>query len=92
MRVTQSMLTNNNMKYISNSYKDLQRLSDQITTGKKITRPSDDPVIAMKGMRYRTQVSEIKQYQRNLNEGYNWMENADTALDSSNQILKKLEN
>lgn len=35
MRVTQSMLTNNNLKYISNSYSDLQRLSDQITTGKK---------------------------------------------------------
>jgi flagellar hook-associated protein 3 FlgL len=90
MRVTQSMLTNNNLKYISNSYKDLQRLSDQITTGKKITKPSDDPVVAMKGMRYRTQVSEIKQYQRNLNEGYNWMENADTALDSANQILQKI--
>ncbi|KLV17828.1 MULTISPECIES: flagellar hook-associated protein FlgL [Niallia] len=90
MRVTQSMLTNNNLKYISNSYSDLQRLSDQITTGKKITKPSDDPVVAMKGMRYRTQVAEIKQYQRNLNEGYNWMENADTALDSANQILQKI--
>lgn len=44
----------------------------------------------MKGMRYRTQVAEIKQYQRNLNEGYNWMENADTALDSANQILQKI--
>ncbi|WP_400243403.1 flagellar hook-associated protein FlgL [Niallia sp. JL1B1071] len=90
MRVTQSMLTNNNLKYISNSYSDLQKLSDQITTGKKITKPSDDPVVAMKGMRYRTQVAEIEQYQRNLNEGYNWMENADTTLDSANQILQKI--
>lgn len=90
MRVTQSMLTNNNLKYISNSYSDLQKLSDQITTGKKITKPSDDPVVAMKGMRYRTQVAEIEQYQRNLNEGYNWMENADTSLDSANQILQKV--
>jgi flagellar hook-associated protein 3 FlgL len=90
MRVTQSMLTNNNLKYISNSYSDLQKLSDQITTGKKITKPSDDPVVAMKGMRYRTQVAEIEQYQRNLNEGYNWMENADTSLDSANQILQKI--
>jgi flagellar hook-associated protein 3 FlgL len=90
MRVTQSMLTNNNLKYISNSYSDLQKLSDQITTGKKITKPSDDPVVAMKGMRYRTQVAEIEQYQRNLNEGYNWMENADSTLDSANQILQRI--
>ncbi|MGP7818534.1 flagellar hook-associated protein FlgL [Niallia sp. 01092] len=89
MRVTQSMLSNNNIKYISQSYSELQRLSDQITTGKKITKPSEDPVVAMKGMRYRTEVVEVEQYQRNLNEGYNWMENADSTLDEATKILQR---
>lgn len=90
MRVTQSMLSRNNLNYISQNYRNLSKIYDQVMTGKKITKPSQDPVIAMKGMRYRTQVTEIKQFQRNLNEGFNWMENADSALDETNQVLQRI--
>lgn len=90
MRVTQSMLSNSNLKYISQNYNNLAKLQDQITTGKKITRPSDDPVIAMKGMRYRSQAVEVEQFRRNLNEGFNWMDNADSALDETNQVLQRV--
>lgn len=90
MRVTQSMLSNSNLRYISQSYNRFGKLQDQLNTGKKITRPSDDPVIAMKGMRYRSQVVEIDQYRRNLNEGFNWMDNSDSALDETNQVLHRV--
>lgn len=90
MRVTQSMLTNNNLKYISQNYNRLGSLMDQLNTGKKITRPSDDPVVAMKGMRYRSQVVEVDQFRRNLNEGFNWLENSDSALDETGQVLHRV--
>lgn len=90
MRVTQSMLSNSNLKYISQNYNQLARLQDQLITGKKITRPSDDPVIAMKGMRYRTDLVEVDQFRRNLNEGFNWMDNADSALDETNLVLQRI--
>lgn len=90
MRVTQSMLTNNNLKYISQNYDRLGKIQDQIMSGKKITRPSDDPVVAMKGMRYRSQVVEVDQFMRNLNEGFNWMDNADAALDETTQVLHRI--
>lgn len=63
---------------------------DQLNTGKKITKPSDNPVIAMKGMRYRTEVREVEQYQRNLTEGYTWMDNADAALSETNKVLQRI--
>ena len=50
MRVTQSMLSNNMLRNLSTSYNQMGKLQDQITTGKKVNRPSDDPVVAMKGM------------------------------------------
>ena len=50
LRVTQGMLTNNSVKYLSQSYNRLSQLSDQMTSGKKISKPSDDPVVAMNGM------------------------------------------
>lgn len=90
MRVTQSMLSNSNLKYISQNYNRLGSLMDQLNTGKKITKPSDDPVIAMKGMRYRSQVVEVDQFRRNLNEGFNWLENSDSALDETSQVLHRM--
>ncbi|OEH92200.1 flagellar hook-associated protein FlgL [Bacillus solimangrovi] len=90
MRVTQSMLTNSNLTYISNNYERLGKVQDQLNTGKKITKPSDDPVVAMKGMRYRSEVVEIEQFQRNLTEGYSWMDNADQALGEAGDILNRV--
>jgi flagellar hook-associated protein 3 FlgL len=90
MRVTQSMLTSNSLKHLSNSYKRLGKLQDQLATGKKITRPSDDPVVAMKGMYYRSNLQEIEQYKRNLSELYLWMENSEAGIEQANSGLQRV--
>lgn len=90
MRITQGMLSGNMLKNLSNSYSSLGTYMDQLTTGKKINKPSDDPVIAMQGMNYRSQVIEVEQYTRNTNEVHNWMDNSDSALDKATQALQKL--
>lgn|SRR5690606_2159289 len=90
MRVTQSMLSNNMLRNLSNSYNNMGTYMDQLTTGKKINRPSDDPVIAVKGMDYRSQLKEVEQYQRNTNEVHNWMDNSDDALDQATKALQRL--
>ena len=38
----------------------------QYTTQKKIQRPSDDPTIAVRALKYRTTISEIDQYLKNI--------------------------
>lgn len=63
---------------------------NQFSTGKKITRPSDDPVVAMKGMNYRSQLSNIEQYQRNLSEVHNWIDNTDEAMGEATLIMHKI--
>ncbi|GEM04734.1 flagellar hook-associated protein 3 [Halolactibacillus miurensis] len=90
MRVTQSMLSNNMLRNLSKSYTSMNKYMDQLTTGKKINRPSDDPVIAMKGMRYRTEVGNVEQFQRNITEMHTWMDTSDETLDETTQILNKL--
>ncbi|UKS64803.1 flagellar hook-associated protein FlgL [Rossellomorea marisflavi] len=90
MRVTQSMLTNNSMRNLSSSYSRMGQLQDQLSTGKKITRPSDDPVVAMKGMFYRSNVSGVEQYKRNLSELYLWMDNSEAGLEQGNQGLQRV--
>jgi flagellar hook-associated protein 3 FlgL len=90
MRVTQGMLTGNMLRNLSASYARLGKYQDQLATGKKINRPSDDPVIAMKGMIYRTNLTEVEQYKRNFSEAYNWIENSDAALDKATQVLQRI--
>ncbi|KAA0548322.1 flagellar hook-associated protein 3 [Bacillus sp. BGMRC 2118] len=90
MRVTQSMLSNNMLRNLSTSYERLGKYQDQLATGKKITRPSDDPVVAMKGMNYRTDLTEVEQFQRNVSEAYSWMENTDSAYDKATAALQRI--
>ncbi|MCM3216291.1 flagellar hook-associated protein FlgL [Niallia taxi] len=90
MRVTQSMLSANSLRNISSSYNKLNQLSNQVSTGKKITKPSDDPVVAMKGMYYRSSLSEVEQYKRNLSELYLWMDNSESAMDQASSGLDRV--
>lgn len=90
MRVTQMMLSNSSLRHINQGYNRLASIQDQLATGKKITRASQDPVVAMKGMRYRTQVTEVEQFKRNLGEVYNWMNSADAALDQGTEALRRI--
>ncbi|MBU5594109.1 flagellar hook-associated protein FlgL [Amphibacillus sp. MSJ-3] len=90
MRVSQGMISNNMLKNISSSYGSLNKYMNQLSSGKKITRPSDDPVVAMKGMGYRSQLSNIKQYERNLGEVHNWIDNTDEAMSEVTLIMHKI--
>lgn len=90
MRVTQGMLTNNMLRNLMNSNDKMGNYMEQLSTGKKINRPSDDPVVAMKGMGYRTELVKVEQYQRNTNEVHNWMDNSDAALDKATSAMQRI--
>ncbi|WP_249871318.1 flagellar hook-associated protein FlgL [Oceanobacillus saliphilus] len=90
MRVTQGMLSNNMLRNLMNSNSKMSGYMDQLNTGKKITRPSDDPVVAMKGMGYRTELVRVEQFQRNTNEVHNWMDNSDAALDKATSTMQRI--
>lgn len=90
MRVTQSMLSNNMLRNLSNSYSRLDKLQDQISTQKKFTKPSDDPVAAMMGMNYRSDLNRIQQFTRNIGEVRNWVDSTDDALDKGVLALQRI--
>jgi len=91
MRVTQSMLQNNMLQNLFQSQSKMDKYLTQINTGKKISRPSEDPVIAMKGIDHRTQLAEIEQFTRNTNEVWTWMDHSDDALDKATKVMQRME-
>jgi flagellar hook-associated protein 3 FlgL len=68
----------------------MDKLQDQISTQKKFTKPSDDPVAAMMGMNYRTDLNRIQQFSRNIGEVRNWVDSTDDALDKGVLALQRI--
>lgn len=91
MRVTQSMLSSNMLRNLNTSYGKMSQLQNMMTSGKKVNRPSDDPVVVVKGMNYRTNIDKIEQYQRNLGEANTWLDTTDEALGQVGDALKRVQ-
>lgn len=90
MRVTQSMLAANSLRNLSASYLKMSQYQDQLSSGKKITKPSDDPVSAMKGMLYRSDLASVDQYKRNLSELHTWMDNSESGMKQADSALQRI--
>lgn len=90
MRVTQSMLTNNMLSNLSSSYEKMSKLQEQVSSQKKFSKPSDNPVAAMMGMGYRTNLNQIGQYQSNIAEATNWIDSTDDAITESVSALQRI--
>ena len=90
MRVTQSMLSNNLIRNLSNSYGKMSKLQEQLQTGSKINRPSDDPVTAVNGMGYRRDLAKVEQYQRNMITANSWLDTTDESLNQVGEQIKRV--
>ncbi|BAQ10171.1 flagellar hook-associated protein flgl [Bacillus sp. OxB-1] len=89
MRVTQSMLSNNMLRNLTSSYNTMGKLQEQLSSGKKVNRPSDDPVVVMRSLGYGMQVDKVAQFQKNLGEVHNWLDSSDDALNGVGEVLHR---
>ncbi|MEH7107186.1 flagellar hook-associated protein FlgL [Bacillus sp. JJ1764] len=89
-RVTQSMLNSNMLFNLNRSNSVMEKYQNQMSSGKKINKPSDDPVTAVRGMVYRSSLNEIGQFKRNADDGTSWMTSTDEALNEVNSVLQRV--
>ena len=81
MRITNGMMISNTLANISRNKTKMDTLNTQLSTEKKIQRPSEDPIIAIRALRFRSTLSEIEQYlDRNIPDADAWLSTADSAL------------
>jgi flagellar hook-associated protein 3 FlgL len=91
MRITNQMLTNTSMHNINRNKNSLSILDQQYSSGKKIQRPSEDPIIAVRALKLRTNLSELNQYyEKNIPDAKSWMDVTESALTNINTILTKI--
>ncbi len=91
MRMTNKIMQNNSLYNINNNKILQDNLSTQMSTQKKITRPSDDPVIAIRALRLRTNVSELTQYyDKNAPDAESWLDVTGKALSTVTDVLTEM--
>lgn len=91
MRMTNKIMQNNSLYNINNNKILQDKLSTMMSTEKKITRPSDDPVIAIRALRLRTSVSELTQfYTKNAPDANSWLDVTGKSLSKVTDVLTDL--
>jgi len=65
----------------------LNKYQTQNSTGKKISAPSDDPVVAARALKLRTDLAEVKQYKRNNEDAKSWLEITEDTVASIGEVL-----
>ena len=88
MRITNKIMQNNSLYNINNNKITENQLNTMMSTGKKITRPSDDPVIAIRALRLRSSVTQISQYyEKNAKDAESWLDVTADALSTVTAVL-----
>lgn len=92
VRMTQSMITDQARGGMQIGLNRLAKIQEQLTTGRIINRPSDDPTGATSAMRIRTSVATQEQYVRNGEDALGWLNQIDSTLaDANNQVRRARE-
>jgi len=88
-RITQSMLSANLLADINSVQNQLSQSQQELSSGKKITQPSDDPFGTGQALLFRADLASNSQYQTNVNDGQAWLTAADSALSNiSSDVLR----
>ena len=90
MRVTNKMMVNETIRNLNSNTLAMDKWNRQLSTGRTLNQPSDNPAGLVKAMRLRTNIMEGEQYLRNIGEALNFMETTDSALDSMGSVLSRV--
>ncbi|MFC1512316.1 flagellar hook-associated protein FlgL [Candidatus Latescibacterota bacterium] len=90
MRVTDRILQNTFLANLASSSERLYDAETRVLTGKRINKPSDDPVDVLTSLNIRTKLSEIEQYQRNITMSKKTLETTESAVDELVDVFQRL--
>lgn len=90
MRITNKMLSNDFLYDMNTNLQNLQTIQKQMTSGKEISKPSDDPFKVSRSMQLTTDINANKQYNQNILDASNFLQTTDTALDQAENVLQRV--
>ncbi len=88
-RITTLMTSNQILSEINSSQAALANTEEELSTGKTINQPSDNPYGAALAVQLNGQLSQLNDYTNNITDGQAWTSTATTALNSIQQQVQR---
>lgn len=91
MRMTNQIMQRNSLYNINQTKLLEDKYNTQLTSQSVITRPSDDPVVAIRALRLRSNVSTVTQYyKKNAPDANQWLDVTAESLNTITDVLTNL--
>ncbi|CAM4280115.1 flagellar hook-associated protein FlgL [Paenibacillus typhae] len=90
LRVTSNMMNSQLLLNLNRNARTMNDTQLQLATGRKINKPSDDPVGITYSLRYRAELSSNEQYQENVTSALSWLEFNDTVMTQAGEVVQRL--
>jgi flagellar hook-associated protein 3 FlgL len=88
-RITNMMISRSVLTDINDASNRLSKTQQKMSSGKEITRPSDDPYGTSRSLALRSDLDGTQQYQRNIGEATAWQNITDAALSKINDAVQR---
>ncbi len=90
MRITNRVLVRGYLSDLTTNLQNMRKLQEQLSSGKEIRRPSDDPFRVARTMELTSGISLNDRYKKNIEEGLGWLETTETAIGQMGDVLHRI--
>jgi flagellar hook-associated protein 3 FlgL len=90
VRISSQQIFSGGINRMQDINSDLVKTQQQISTGKKVNQPSDDPVAAARILKLDQNLSRVETYQRNVDLANNRLKQEESALSSAIDIIQRV--
>jgi flagellar hook-associated protein 3 FlgL len=88
-RITLGMMTDTSLFNIQKNQARIEQLQAQLTSGSKLSQPSDDPIGVTRALSFQETLDQSGQYLANIDQGTGWLNTTDNALSSVTSTLHR---
>jgi flagellar hook-associated protein 3 FlgL len=92
MRVTQRSMINNSLAGLNANLAAVNKLQQQLTSGKVLTRPSDSPTGTNTSMQTRSAHTAVSQQADNITDAQSWLDQTDSTLQNMLDVAHRIRN
>ncbi len=90
MRITANMMVNQAVRDMTGSLRRLCELQGQISSGKRIRKPGDDPFAAEQALGMRSVLRANESYQRSIDLGTSWLNATEQAMTTVTNVMSRV--
>ncbi len=89
-RITPAMVTSATLSDLTSSLAALERTTDELSSGRTILEPSDNPYGASRVIDLQSQLEGLSSYESNAQDGISWESTASSAMSNINDIAQRV--